>query len=132
VDAGPDVTPPPVDTAPPVDTVQPDGPTDVALPGMVTTTLAVQTTWETGYCMNATVKNGKSVAISNWTTVINLNQSTFSQIWNGQQTLSGSQMTVKPVSWNAAIPANGTASFGFCGTKTGTNFSPTVVSTTGS
>jgi cellulase/cellobiase CelA1 len=114
-----------------VDLAPLDTASDVALPGTVTTTLAVQTTWETGYCMNATVKNGKSVGISTWTVVINLNQSTFSQIWNGQQTMSGSQMTVKPVSWNAAIPANGTASFGFCATKTGTNFAPTVVSTTG-
>jgi len=48
------------------------------------------------------------------------------------QTISGSTMTVKPVSWNTAIPAGGTAAFGFCGTKTGTNFTPTVVSTTGS
>jgi len=123
--------PPPVDTAPALDTAVYDSSNDVALPGTVTTTLAVQTTWETGYCMNATVKNGKSVAISTWTVVINLNQSTFSQIWNGQQTLSGSQMTVKPVSWNAAIPANKTAEFGFCATKTGANFAPTVVSTTG-
>ena len=121
-----------LDTAPVVDVAQPDGPTDVALPGTVSTTLAVQTTWETGYCMNATVKNDKTVGISTWTVVINLNQSTLSQIWNGQQTLSGSLMTVKPVSFNAAIPANGTAAFGFCGTKTGTNFAPTVVSTTGS
>ena len=121
-----------LDTSPTVDLAQPDAPSDVPLPGTVTTTLAVQTTWETGYCMNATVKNGKSVGISTWTVVINLNQSTFSQIWNGQQTMSGSQMTVKPVSWNAAIPANGTAAFGFCSTKTGTNFTPTVVSTTGS
>ena len=133
LDSGPDVIPPPaLDTAPAVDVALPDASPDVALPGMVTTTLAVQTTWETGYCMNATVKNGKSVGISTWTVVINLNQSTFSQIWNGQQTISGSQMTVKPVSFNAAIPANGTAGFGFCGTKTGTNFAPTVVSTTGS
>ena len=121
-----------LDSAPVVDVAEPDGPTDVALPGTVSTTLAVQTTWETGYCMNATVKNGKTVGISTWTVVINLNQSTFSQIWNGQQTLSGSLMTVKPVSFNAAIPANGTAAFGFCGTKTGANFAPTVVSTTGS
>jgi cellulase/cellobiase CelA1 len=105
---------------------------DTSLPGDVTTSLAVQTTWETGYCMNATVTNGKATGISTWTVVINLNQSTFSQIWNGVQTVSGSTMTVKPVSFNAAIPAGGTASFGFCGTKTGTNFMPTVVSTTGS
>ena len=122
---------PAIDTTPVMDVSPSDGPADVALPGTVTTTLAVQTTWETGYCMNATVKNGKSVGISTWTVVIDLNQSTLSQIWNGQQTTSGSQMTVKPVSFNAAIPANGTAAFGFCGTKTGTNFSPTVVSTTG-
>ena len=121
----------PVDIAPASDTAVYDASPDLAPPGTVTTTLAVQTTWETGYCMNATVKNSKSVAISTWTVVINLNQSTFSQIWNGQQTLSGSQMTVKPVSWNAAIPVNGTAEFGFCATKTGASFAPTVVSTTG-
>lgn len=124
----------PLDTAKqdvPVDTTKLDVGIDSAPAGAVTTTLAVQTTWETGYCMNATVKNGKTTGISTWTTVINLNQSTLTQIWNATAATSGSTLTAKPVSWNAAIPAGGTASYGFCGTKTGTNFMPTVVSTTG-
>jgi rhamnogalacturonan endolyase len=49
---------------------------------------------------------------------------TISQLWNGTHTQSGSQVTVRDAGYNAAIPTNGTVSFGFNGATTGTNTNP--------
>jgi cellulase/cellobiase CelA1 len=145
IDLGPDVGPDlgpdlgidmGIDVQPPVDT-QIDTTTLDSSPGVLATTWVFQTNWETGYCANATVSNGTSAAIASWTVVINLNQAIFSQIWNATQTgastgSAGAVLTIKPGTWNSAIPAGGTAAFGFCATKAGANYQPTVVSTTGS
>jgi endoglucanase len=47
------------------------------------------------------------------------------QVWNATATSSGAQVTATNVSYNAAIPTNGSVSFGFLGSSTGSNTNPT-------
>jgi hypothetical protein len=41
---------------------------------------------------------------------------TISQLWNGTPTISGSNVTVKNVTWNGAIAAGASTSFGLIAT----------------
>jgi aryl-phospho-beta-D-glucosidase BglC (GH1 family) len=47
------------------------------------------------------------------------------QAWNATVTASGAQVTATNVGHNAAVPTNGTVSFGFNGSWTGSNTAPT-------
>ena len=98
--------------------------------GGVTVDMAVPSDWGSGYCANVTITNGGTSGVTTWQVVIDLNHSTLSQLWNGTSAVAGSQLTVTPTGWNAAIPAGGAQSFGFCGTSTGTPYQPTLVSLT--
>jgi len=44
---------------------------------------------------------------------------TITQLWNGSVTQSGAQVTVTNATYNASIPANGNATFGFNGAWNG-------------
>jgi hypothetical protein len=92
--------------------------------------ISLSSDWGAGYCANVTLTNTGSSATTGWQVVINLNQSTASAPWSATGSTSGSQMTNGPLAWNAAIPAGGTTSYGFCGTATGTSYHPTLVSVT--
>jgi aryl-phospho-beta-D-glucosidase BglC (GH1 family) len=95
----------------------------------VDATLKLQSDWTTGYCAEVTLKNTSATPVTSWTAVVDLNQSTLSQSWNGTVTQSGSQITVKPVDWNGNIaPGASLSAFGFCGNSTGSNYRPTLVS----
>ena len=61
-----------------------------------------------------------------WTFV---NGQTITQLWNGTLSASGSAITVTNASYNGAVPANGTTSFGFTGTWNGTNAVPALTCT---
>ncbi|MEU7872189.1 cellulase family glycosylhydrolase [Dactylosporangium sp. NPDC049140] len=79
-----------------------------------------------GFQVAVTVKAGTS-AISKWTVKWTYaNGQAITQLWNGTLTTSGSAVTVTNMAYNGTIPANGTTSFGFTGTWTGTNATPTV------
>jgi cellulose 1,4-beta-cellobiosidase len=80
-----------------------------------------------------TIKNG-STAITSWTlTWAFANGQTISSLWNGVETQSGSNVTVKNESYNGSIAANGTLTgIGFNGTWNGsTNAVPTAISLNG-
>jgi len=75
-----------------------------------------------------TVENTSSTALSNWTlTWTFANGQTVSSFWNGIETQSGANVTVKNQSYNGSIPAGGSATgLGFNGTWNGvTNAVPT-------
>jgi endoglucanase len=70
-------------------------------------------TWQGGFQGEITVQAGTS-AINGWTIRWTLaGGQTITQLWNGTLTTSGSAVTVKNLSYNGALPANGTATFGF-------------------
>jgi hypothetical protein len=80
-----------------------------------------------------TIKNG-STAITSWTlTWAFANGQTVSQLWNGIESQSGANVTVKNESYNGSIAAGGTLSgIGFNGTWNGTtNAVPTAISLNG-
>ncbi|GAA5187584.1 hypothetical protein GCM10023322_36270 [Rugosimonospora acidiphila] len=58
------------------------------------------------------------------------NGQTMTQLWSGSYTASGSGVTVRNLSYNAAVPANGTTTFGFLGSCNGTNSAPASLSCT--
>ena len=49
-----------------------------------------------------------------------------SQLWHGSYTQTGADVTVTNLPWNATVPPNGTISFGFIATWSGTNARPTL------
>jgi hypothetical protein len=80
-----------------------------------------------------TIVNG-STAVTSWTlTWTFANGQTVSQLWNGIETQSGANVTVKNESYNGSIAAGGTLSgIGFNGTWNGTtNAIPTAFSLNG-
>jgi cellulose 1,4-beta-cellobiosidase len=80
-----------------------------------------------------TIKNG-STAVTSWTLTWSFaNGQTVSQLWNGVESQSGANVTVKNESYNGGIAAGGTLSgIGFNGTWNGTtNAVPTAFSLNG-
>ncbi|GAA0586581.1 arabinofuranosidase catalytic domain-containing protein [Paractinoplanes ferrugineus] len=56
---------------------------------------------------------------------------TVTQLWNGSVSQSGGQVTVTNASYNATIPAGGSAAFGFNGATTGSNPAPAAFTLNG-
>jgi lysophospholipase L1-like esterase len=82
---------------------------------------------------------GASVAVTNlgepvtgWTLTFAFpSGQRITQLWNGTVSQSGADVTVRNAGWNGAIPASGTASFGFNGTFTAGNAVPAAFSLNG-
>ena len=69
--------------------------------------------------------NSGTVPITGWRVTWTFpSGQTITQLWNGTQTVSGSSVTVKNVSYNGSVPANGTTTFGFTGAYSGSNTAP--------
>jgi len=103
-----------------------------AVTSSVTGSVAVSSDWGGGYCANVTITNGGSSAITSWTAVIQMNQSAMSSIWSATGTQSGSSLTALPASFNAALAAGTSTTFGFCANATGTPYQATTVTVTAS
>jgi len=71
-----------------------------------------QSSWQTGYCDDVTVTNTTGGTID-WTVSIPA-QGTIQNVWNANQSSSGSDWVFTGQSYNTPLPAMGTASFGFC------------------
>jgi predicted carbohydrate-binding protein with CBM5 and CBM33 domain len=116
----PPVTTPPV-TTPPVTT--PPVTTPPAT-GACSATYAVTSTWQGGYQGDVKVTAG-SAAIKGWTVTLGYAGSqTVQQGWNATVSASGNTVTATNASYNGALGAGASASFGFIGT--GTSSTPTV------
>jgi hypothetical protein len=85
----------------------------------------VASQWNVGFSTNVTITNLGS-PITAWTLKWSFggNQQV-TQLWNGAFTQSGAAVTVNNLSYNGSIGTNGTASFGFNGSYSGTNAVPT-------
>jgi alpha-L-fucosidase 2 len=53
-----------------------------------------------------------------------------SQLWNGTLTTTGADVTVRNAPYNGSLPANGTTTFGFLASWTGSNTPPAATSCT--
>jgi hypothetical protein len=84
------------------------------------------TSWGNGFTANVTVTNTNSSAVNGWT--LNWTFTGNQQItsaWNADVTQNGTSVAARDVGHNGAISPNGNQSFGFQGTYSGTNGTPT-------
>jgi cellulase/cellobiase CelA1 len=83
--------------------------------------------------VSITIKNNGTTAIDGWRLVWQFagNQK-ITNLWNATYTQSGTEVTVNNESYNAAIPAGGSISFGFNLNYNGTNNKPTAFTVNGS
>src|SRR3982750_3767853 len=86
---------------------------------------AVSSEWQGGFGANVSITN-LGDPLSGWTLTWSYGAGqTVTQAWNATVTQSGSAVTAKNVSYNGSVGTNGTVSFGFNGSWTGSNPSPT-------
>ncbi|WFE97742.1 arabinofuranosidase catalytic domain-containing protein [Micromonospora sp. WMMD987] len=92
---------------------------------------AVSSSWQGGFGATVTITN-LGDPVSGWRLTWNYSAGqTVTQLWNGSYTQAGAQVTVTNASYNGVIPTNGTTSFGFNGSWTGSNPAPTSFSLNG-
>ncbi|MFV2088803.1 cellulose-binding domain-containing protein, partial [Micromonospora sp. LOL_021] len=92
---------------------------------------AVSSQWPGGFGANVTITN-LGDPLTSWTLTWSFGAGqTVTQAWNTSLTQSGSAVTASNVSYNNAVPTNGTVSFGFNGSWTGSNPAPTSFSLNG-
>ncbi|WP_433537922.1 arabinofuranosidase catalytic domain-containing protein [Micromonospora sp. CA-249363] len=88
-------------------------------------TYAVSSQWQGGFGANVTITN-LGDAVNGWRLTWNFAAGqTVTQLWNGSFTQAGAQVTVTNAAYNASIGTNGSTSFGFNGSWTGSNPTPT-------
>jgi hypothetical protein len=78
-----------------------------------------------------TVRNTGTAPIAGWqvTWALPAGQSV-TQLWNGGYTVASGTVTVTNASWNGALGAGATATFGLTGSATGAPTSPTATCST--
>ncbi|WP_326551172.1 cellulose binding domain-containing protein [Micromonospora sp. NBC_01813] len=86
---------------------------------------AVSSQWPGGFGANVTITN-LGDPVTDWALTWSFGAGqTITQAWNTTLTQSGPAVTARNVSYNGAIPTNGTTSFGFNGSWTSSNPAPT-------
>ncbi|MFY1653868.1 cellulose binding domain-containing protein [Solwaraspora sp. WMMB762] len=86
---------------------------------------AVSSQWPGGFGANVAITN-LGDPLTSWTLTWSFGAGqTVTQAWNTTLTQSGATVTARNVSYNGAIPTNGTTSFGFNGSWNGSNPAPT-------
>lgn len=96
-----------------------------------TVNYAVSSQWQGGFGANVTITN-LGDPLTSWTLTWSFGSGqTVTQFWNMTLTQSGAAVTARNVSYNGAIATNGTASFGFNGSWTGSNPAPATFSLNG-
>jgi hypothetical protein len=85
----------------------------------------VSSQWGGGFGANVAITN-LGDPLTSWTLTWSFGAGqTVTQAWNTSLTQSGSAVTARNMSYNGSIPTNGTVSFGFNGSWTGSNPAPT-------
>ncbi|MFF1838480.1 cellulose binding domain-containing protein [Streptomyces sp. NPDC058231] len=82
--------------------------------------------WTGGYTGQYVVTNDTGTALTGWTLEFDLPAGTrISSLWNGEHTVSGSHVTVKPASWDKQLAPGKSVTIGFVTTSDGTAADPT-------
>ncbi|WP_327246209.1 glycoside hydrolase family 18 protein [Streptomyces sp. NBC_01320] len=82
--------------------------------------------WTGGYTGQYVVTNDTGTTQSDWTLEFDLPAGTrVSSLWNGEHTVNGSHVTVKPASWNKELAPGTSVTVGFVTTSDGTAADPT-------
>jgi endo-1,4-beta-xylanase len=89
--------------------------------------------WGSGFTGTVIITNNGSSAINGWTLTWTFpGNQIITNLWNGSYTQSGTSVSVKNLSYNGTIPANGgTTNFGFNANYSGTNNNPASFSLNG-
>ncbi|MBO0799084.1 MAG: glycoside hydrolase family 9 protein, partial [Blastocatellia bacterium] len=121
----PTVTPTPTPTATPT-------PTPTPVTGGCGLTYRVVNQWGDGFIGEVDITNNASTAINVWTVGFTFpgNQQ-ITNLWNGILTQNGASVTVNNQSYNGTIPPNGSTSFGFQASFSGTNNNPSALTLNG-
>lgn len=91
----------------------------------------VANSWQGGFGANVTITN-LGDPITSWTLVWSYSAGqTVTQAWNTSLTQSGSTVTARNAGYNGSVSTNGTVSFGFNGSWTGSNPMPTAFTLNG-
>jgi cellulose 1,4-beta-cellobiosidase len=86
--------------------------------------------WDTGFVANVTVTNTGTAPTTGWQVTWSWGgNQRITNLWSGVESRNGPQETVGNAGYNGAIPAGGNTSFGFQGSYSGTNTSPTLTCT---
>jgi glucuronoarabinoxylan endo-1,4-beta-xylanase len=92
---------------------------------------AISSQWQGGFGANVTITN-LGDPLTSWTLTWSYSAGqTVTQAWNATVSQSGAAVTARNVSYNGAVPTNGTVSFGFNGSWTGSNPVPTSFAVNG-
>lgn len=117
----------------PVATVIPKPtPTAVPVPTPISSVSAASITltsnWDKGYCAKVVMKNNSGTSITSWSVTLTMNNSSLISNWSSTFTKKTTGVyAVVPENSSKTIAAGRTNSaIGFCATKTGTNYLPTV------
>ncbi len=107
--------------------------TTTTLPGAggCQVTYAVQSQWPGGFTANLTITNRGSAPINGWRLQWTFANQRVTQAWNATVTQNGQAVTAANMGYNATIPAGGQVSFGFNGTYSGSNPTPTAFTLNG-
>jgi len=88
--------------------------------------------WTGGFTANVTIANNGSSAINGWTLTFTFpGDQKITSWWNAAVTQNGASVTAKNVSYNATISPGSSQTFGFQGTWTTSDASPTSFSVNG-
>jgi hypothetical protein len=133
--ASPTATVRPTATVQPTATVKPTataGPTPSAITGNFSVSYT-QNDWGSGATVSITIKNNGTSAVNGWKLAFSYagNQK-ITNIWNASYTQNGTSVTITGVSYNNAIPAGGSVTFGFNISYSGANPKPTDFTVNGS
>ncbi|HLI71042.1 MAG TPA: glycoside hydrolase family 48 protein [Ktedonobacteraceae bacterium] len=132
----PTPTPTPTQQPTPTPTQQPT-PTPSPTPVSGTSCKVVYTItnqWPGGFGVNFTITNTGTTAINGWSLQFAFpNGQTITQLWNGNYTQSGANVTITNLSYNGSIPPGQSLSSepGFNGAWSGTNSPPTAFTLNG-
>jgi aryl-phospho-beta-D-glucosidase BglC (GH1 family)/predicted heme/steroid binding protein len=86
----------------------------------------IATQWGGGFTGDVKITNLGTAITNGWELAWTFpNGQRITQIWNANHTSSGDQVTAKSLGYNKSIPTNGSQSFGFNGSWSGTNGIPT-------
>ncbi len=97
--------------------------------GACTATYTQVNQWPGGFQGDVTVRAGNS-SINGWTVVMNFGGGqSVTQLWNGVASGTSSPVTVKNASYNGSISANGSTTFGFTGSSSGSTSAPSLTCT---
>jgi hypothetical protein len=104
------------------------------VPGGIRVLPLVQTDWGGGYCVALDVTNARSISTTDWTTTLNLNQTTIFNSWNATFSGNAGVITVTPTltSDEAIAPGATNGDVGFCANRNVPNSGnlPSVVAAT--